>query len=105
MANWGKQTSSRVIKNNNSQWTGTGTITVTLGSETYQVRIFNQLPGWVAIDNGTALLGTAPSTAGGTGILLSTFVPESFTVSPGQTVTFAATSTSSGAWVNIVEMA
>jgi hypothetical protein len=63
MANFAKQTSSRIIKANNSQWPGTGTVTATLGSETFQVRIFANIQNWVAIDNGSALLGTAPSTA------------------------------------------
>jgi hypothetical protein len=40
MANFGKQPSSRIIKNNNSAWTETGTITATLGSKTYPVRVF-----------------------------------------------------------------
>ncbi len=86
MANYGKRPSSRIIRNNNSAWTGTGTITATVGSETYQVRIFGQLPFWVSIDNDSSVLtGTLASTTGGNGTLLSTFVSEVFTCSPGQT--------------------
>ena len=103
MPYWGKSPSSRIIRAQALQWTGTGTLTSTpFGSETFQIRVAVQAPGWIAIDN----LGTVPTTAGGLGTFISTQVAgESFTCSPGQLFSYSSTTTSSGPWVSFSEMA
>ena len=82
---------------------------MTLGSESYQVRVFGEIAGWFTIDNTSSpLTGALPSTTGGSsnggGTLLTTFTWEYFTCTPGQTLTWAATTTASGSLICFTEM-
>lgn len=99
-----KQQASRIVKMQNIQWTGTGTVVSTnFASGTQHIRVCSQLAGWMAIDN----LGTVPTTAGGLGAFLpnSTVGGEYFTCTPGEIFSFSSTTTSSGSWISISEMA
>ena len=61
-----------------------------------QIRVLSQLAGWGTINQSTADLIIA-SSAGGTGMQITTGGAEHFTVQQGQIFVFASTSTSSGA--------
>jgi hypothetical protein len=107
-----KQPASRAILQQNQQWTGTGSLVFNkFSTETWQVRICSQIAGWASIDNTTGatgpLTGTMPTTAGGFGMFIpnSTVGGEYFAVTAGQTLQFSSTTTSSGSWVSITEMA
>jgi hypothetical protein len=96
-----KQPSSRIIKQQNFAWTGTGTLVSTpFASATQQVRVFSQVGGQFALDN----LGTVPTTLGGTGTLIAPNVFEYVTATPGMLFSFSSTPTSSGS-VNLTEVA
>jgi hypothetical protein len=100
---WGKAPSSRIVRSQPLQWTGTGTLTSTpFGPETFQIRVETQLGGWIVTDS----QASSPTTAGGIGTFISTQVAgEYFTVSPGQTFSYSSTTTSSGPWVSLTECA
>jgi hypothetical protein len=110
MANFGKAPSSRFIKFQNLQWTGTGTlVSTTFTAQTYQVRVTSQLAGWICIGTSTStdpLLGTLPTTNGGVGAYMpnTTVQGEYFTCPTGGIFSFASTTTSSGQWVSVAEM-
>ena len=96
--------SNRIIKATSQQWAGTGTLVSTpFTSETWRVRVISQVAGWIAIDN----IGTVPTTVGGNGTFLpaSTVGGEVFSCSPSQVLSFSSATTSSGAWVNLTELA
>jgi hypothetical protein len=96
-----KQPSSRIIKQQNFAWTGTGTLLSTpFASATQQVRVFSQVGGQFCIDN----LGTVPTTPGGTGTLIAPNTFEYYAVTSGMLFSFSSTSTSSGS-VNCTETA
>jgi hypothetical protein len=100
-----KQPASRLIKQQNLAWTGSGTVVSTLfGGETWQVRICSQVAGWVNID--VTGQSSTPTTAGGVGFFVpaSTVGGEYFIVSPSQILSFSSTSTSSGT-VSVAEAA
>ena len=93
--------SSRILRTQSVAVTS-GTVTqspaAVFSSQTYQVRIATNLSAgiWVRIGD-----GAQTAVAGDTLIVLN--FPEYFTVSPGQTMAFISTSTSSGI-VSITEM-
>ena len=77
------------------RWTGSGTINTTnvLGPETYQVRILSQVGGRRHEQHtGTSI----SSSTGGTLIAANTAAGDVFICTPGQSVAFSSTSTSSG---------
>ena len=107
MAQWGRQTSSRIIKAQNLTWTGGGTIvSTTFLNETFQVRVISPVPGWIAIDS-VGGSSTVPTTAGGGGtfIAANTANGDYFTVTGGQILSFSSTSTSTTSpFISVTEM-
>src|SRR5215469_10778692 len=106
MTNFIKQPGSRIIANQNLNWTGTGTIASTnFSPQTYQIRVASQISGWFSIDATTV---AGPTTAGGVGAFVpaATGQAEYFAVTPGQILLWASTSTSTGVGnvVSIQEM-
>ena len=100
-----KQPASRLIKQQNLAWTGTGTVVSTLfAGETFQVRLCSQVAGWFNID--VTGQSSTPTTAGGIGYFIpaSTVGGEYFQSVPSQILSFSSTSTSSGV-VSCAEMA
>jgi hypothetical protein len=99
-----KQPASRLIKQQNLAWAGSGTLVSTLfAGETFQVRVCSQVAGWFNIDvTGSS---STPTTAGGIGYFIpaSTVGGEYFIVSPSQILSFSSTSTSSGV-VSVAEV-
>jgi hypothetical protein len=97
----GKQPSSRVIKGQELDYTGSGTLTTTnLSAQTYQVRINSDVRGYVVFGS------TSPTTTSRDTSFAEIFpnlIGEYFTVTPGQLISFSSTSTSSGS-VLISEM-
>jgi hypothetical protein len=100
----GKQPSSRLIKQQNLAWTGTGTVVSTLfAGETWQLRLCSQVAGYFNID--VTGQSSTPTTAGGIGYFIpaSTVSGEYFSVSPSQILSFSSTSTSTGI-ISLAEM-
>jgi hypothetical protein len=94
---------SRIIKNTNLQYTGSGTVNTTtvFGPEVFFVRVFSQVGGWISIDNTT---GTSiSSSTGGTLIAANTAAGDFFSCTPGQSLAFSSSSTSSGT-ISVTEM-
>ena len=114
MANFGKQTSSKILAGQPLTWNQNGTIFSTnFGPQTYQVRVISQINGWLSFMQSTASsfsTTTYLSTAGGptpaaTFVAANTANGDYFTVSPGQIMQFTSTTTSSGILVSLSEMA
>jgi hypothetical protein len=99
---YGKQLSSRPIKINELDWTGSGTLATTpLGSQTYQVRVFSDVRGYLSFGSTTA---TTTSRDTATVEIGANNPAEYFTTTPGQTLAWSSSSTSSGS-ILITEMA
>ncbi len=108
MANYQlKESSSRIIKAHNVNWTGTGTaFTTNFLSETWQIRVLSSVAGYISIVPTTAD-ATVPTTAG-VGTMISANVDgEYFTVTPGMILGYASTTTSTvaGPILSVTEMA
>lgn len=98
-----KQPSSRVIKGQELDWTGSGTlVTTALTAQTYQVRVAADVRGFLSFAS------TSISSSNRDGSFVEIFpnsgVGEYFTVTPGQLIAWSSTSTSSGS-ILISEMA
>jgi len=106
---YGKQPSSRPLRTQTLNWTGSGTlVSTTFASETFQIRVFSQVAGYWSVFETT---GTVPTTAPPSGTQQPAQVPiganlagEYITVSPSLIFSFSSTSTSSG-FVSITEAA
>jgi hypothetical protein len=96
------QPSSRVIRGQELDYSGSGTlVTTNLSAQTYQVRIASDVRGYVVFGS------TSPTTTSRDTSFAEIFPNlrgEYFTVTPGQLISFSSTSTSSGS-VLISEMA
>lgn len=107
MSYWGKQPSSRLIKGQILNWTGTGTaLSTNFTAETYQVRVIAQTAGYVGVFNSTSD-AVVPTTAAGSGMYIAanTASGDYLTVNPGQILGYASTTTSTGApIVSVAEM-
>jgi hypothetical protein len=102
MANyWGKQNASRVVRSQQMDWTGSGTVaSTTFTGQTVQIRAVSDVKGYLSF----ASTGISSSSRGGSAAEISAGqVGEYFTVSPGGVVAWSSTSTSSGS-VLISEM-
>jgi hypothetical protein len=98
---WGKQLSSRPIRIQELDYTGSGTqVTTTLLSQTYQVRVVSDVRGYVAFGS-TSPTTTSRDTA--TVEIFPNLGGEYFSVVPGMLLSFSSSSTSSGS-VLITEM-
>src|SRR5438105_895257 len=101
---WSKQASSRPLKLQELDYTGSSTLqTTTFTSQTYQVRVFSDVRGYLSFGS----TGISTSSRAGNGAVVEiapSLRGEYFTVTPGQFVEFSSTSTSSGS-VLITEMA
>ena len=100
--NFGKQTSSRILRGQALAWAGTATSDSTpFLPGTLQIRVISQINGWVSI-------GTTMSTAtfaGGTFIAANTANGDYFTVTPGQILTFTSSTTgTTGTIISCSEM-
>ena len=102
MANyWGKQPSSRVIKGQELDWTGSGTlVTTNLGAQTLQIRVASDVRGYLSFAT-TSI--SSSSCNGSFAEIMPNVQGEYFTCAPGQVIAFSSTSTSSGS-VLISEM-
>jgi hypothetical protein len=98
--------SSRLIKTQNLNWTGTGVLqSTTFASMTNQIRCIAQTAGYIAVVNSTAESIT-PTTAAGSGMLIAanTASGDYLTCNPGQFLCYASTTTSTVApIVNVCE--
>ena len=114
----GKQPSSRPVKYQVVQYNSATAWTTKFGPNVNQIRVLSQLSGWATINDTTADSVIATS-AGGVGMIVTgvstgvpaaatavsgTPLPEYFSVTPGQILVFASTSTSTGA-ISITECA
>jgi hypothetical protein len=99
MGFFSKQHSSRIINQNVIAYTGgqTAIATGNFGNETFQVRVLSTIGGWIHIDNGIAAVSNADT------LLLANQAPEYFACTPGQSLSFNSTSTSSG-YVSVSEV-
>jgi hypothetical protein len=109
MSNYfGKTPSSRPIRSQTLNYTGSGTlVSTTFAAETFQIRVFSQVAGYWSIFESTT---TTPTTAPPSGTQQPAQVPiganlagEYITVSPSLIFSFSSTSTSSG-FVSLTEM-
>jgi hypothetical protein len=99
---WPKQRSSRPIRLQELDYTGSGTlVTTNVGSQIYQVRVVSDVRGYLAFGS-TSPTTTSRDTA--TVEIFPSLVGEYFTVTPNQILAWSSTSTSSGS-VLITEMA
>jgi hypothetical protein len=99
---WGKQPSSRVIKGQQLDWTGSGTLATTnLTSQTLQVRIASDVRGYVSFAS-TSI--SSSSRDGSFAEIFPNLRGEYFTVAAGSVLAWSSSSTSSGS-VLISEMA
>jgi hypothetical protein len=91
---WGKAPSSRVIKGQELDWTGSGTlVTTTLTAQTLQVRVASDVRGYVSF----ASTSISSSARGGSfAEIMPNVVGEYFTVAAGSVIAWSSTSTSSG---------
>jgi hypothetical protein len=98
--------SSRLLKTQNLNWTGSGTLQSTpFASETWQIRVIAQTAGYIGVVNSTAEAQT-PTTAAGSGMYVAanTASGDYLTCSPGQFLCYASTTTSTVApIVNVCE--
>lgn len=110
MSNYfGKQPSSRPIRSQTLNYSGSGTaVSTTFASETWQIRVFSQVAGYGSLFESTS---TVPTTAPPSGTQQPAQIPiganlvgEYLGVSPSLIFAFSSTSTSSG-FVSLVEMA
>ena len=102
MTYFSKQPSSRPIKLQELDYTGSGTqVTTTLTAQTYQVRVFSDVRGYLSFGSTTI---TTSSRTGAKVEVAASQEGEYFTTTPGQVISFSSTSTSSGS-VLISEMA
>jgi hypothetical protein len=102
MANfWGKQPSSRVVKGQELDWVGSGTlVTTNLGSQVNQIRVVSDVRGYLSFQStsissssrGTSFAEIFPNLAG-----------EYFTCAANSVIAWSSSSTSSGS-VLISEM-
>ena len=102
MANyWGKQPSSRVIKGQELDWTGSGTlVTTNLSAQTLQCRVATDVRGYLSF----ASTSISSSSRGGSfAEIMPNVQSEYFTVAPGSVLAWSSSSTSSGS-VLISEM-
>jgi hypothetical protein len=95
MANfWGKQPSSRVVKGQELDWTGSGTlVTTNLGSQVNQIRIVSDVRGYVSFQS------TSISSSSRDGVfaeISGSLTPEYFTVAANSVLAWSSSSTSSG---------
>jgi hypothetical protein len=103
-----KQFSSRPIRSQTLNYTGSGTVVSSgFASECWQIRVFSQVAGYWSIFESTS---TVPTTAPPSGTQQPAQVPiganllgEYIAVSPSLLFSFSSTSTSSG-FVSLVEM-
>jgi hypothetical protein len=100
---WGKQLSSRPIRIQELDWTGSGTlVTTTLLPQTWQVRVFSDVRGYLSFGS-TSPSSTSRDTA--TVEIGANNPAEYFTVTPGNfLLAWSSSSTSSGS-ILITEMA
>src|SRR5690348_8263756 len=90
---WGKQRSSRPIRIQELDWTGSGTLaTTTLLSQTFQVRVSSDVRGYLSFGS-TSLSSSSRDTAT---VEIYPNAPEYFTSRPGEVLGWSSTSTSSG---------
>jgi hypothetical protein len=101
MSYFEKQHSSRILKNQQLFWTGSGTaLSTNFGPQTFQIRVLSQVAGAFTVSDST---GT--TAASSTSMLISANAPigEYFSVTPGSQCSFASSSTSSGS-ISVTEM-
>jgi hypothetical protein len=100
--------SSRLLKTQVLNWTGSGTLQSTnFTAETFQIRVIAQTAGYVGVVNSTAEAQT-PTTAAGSGMFIAsnTASGDYLTVTPGQILCYASTTTSTGSpIVSVAEFA
>jgi hypothetical protein len=103
MANyWGKAPSSRVIKGQELDWTGSGTlVTTNLSAQTLQVRVASDVRGYL---NFASTSISSSSRGVSFAEIFSNLTGEYFTVGAGSVIAWSSTSTSSGS-ILISEMA
>jgi hypothetical protein len=97
-----KQPCSRINRMQNLNFVGATIVSAAFGVATQHVGIISNVSagGWFCIDNGA----TAMSTLGGVGVILPPNIPLFFITTPGQTLTFTSSTTSSGV-VSVFELA
>lgn len=98
---WGKQRSSRPVRLQELDWTGSGTlVTTNLSPQTFQVRIASDVRGYCAFGS------TSPTSSNRDTSSVEIFAntAEYFTSRPGELISFSSSSTSSGS-VLITEVA
>ena len=101
MSNYfGKQPSSRPLRYQNLSYAGSASVPSTnFSAETFQIRVFADVAGYLVIGDGTSVSATAQSSS----LKVGTTFPDFFTVTPGQMCAYISTSTSSGN-ISITEM-
>jgi hypothetical protein len=98
--NYGKQRSSRPVKIQELDYTGSGTLATTnLLPQAYQVRVASDVRGYLSFGS-TLPTSTSRDTAT---VEIFANTSEYYTTTPGQVLSFASSSTSSGS-VLITEM-
>jgi hypothetical protein len=101
MGYWEKQPSSRPIKLQELDYTGSGTqVTTNLAAQTYQVRVVSDVRGYVSFGS-TTITTSSRDTA--TVEIFPNLRGEYFSARAGEILAFSSTSTSSGS-VLITEM-
>jgi hypothetical protein len=99
---WSKAPSSRPIKLQELDWTGSGTLATTnLTSQTYQVRVFSDVRDYLSFSS-TSISSSSRDT--GTVEIGPNLVGEYFACTPNMVLAWSSSSTSSGS-VLITEMA
>ena len=103
-----KTSSSRLNVTQILNWTGTGVAkSSAFASETFQIRVIAQTAGYIGVVNTTAEAQT-PTTAAGSGMFVAanTASGDYLTVTPGQILCYASTTTSTGSpIVSVAEFA
>ena len=98
---WGKAPSSRVIKGQEVDWTGSGTlVTTNLTPETFQIRVATDVRGYLSFAS-TSI--SSSNRDGSFAEIFPNLQGEYFTVAAGSVIAFSSSSTSSGS-VLISEM-
>jgi hypothetical protein len=91
---WGKQPSSRVIKGQELDWVGSGTlVTTNLTAQTLQCRIVSDVRGYVSFQS-TSI--SSSNRDGSFAEISGSLTPEYFTVAAGSLIAWSSSSTSSG---------
>jgi hypothetical protein len=98
---WGKVPSTRVIKGQELDWTGSGTlVTTNLTPETFQIRVVTDVRGYLSFAS-TSI--SSSNRDGSFAEIFPNLQGEYFTVAAGSVIAFSSSSTSNGS-VLISEM-